>query len=147
MVNGYRIKRRDTFLGKELHFGESGSNSFIRLARKRSGTWKRPVHEIWDVTGEIEELKAPIDHIAAESVGDFVKRINYYTSINARHLYEKGVHTSFLDIILYPKTKFIMDYVIKQGFRDGTHGFVHAMLMSFHSFLTRSKLWLLQNKK
>ena len=40
-----------------------------------------------------------------------------------------------------------MNYFIKFGFLDGLQGLVFAIMMSFHSFLVRGKLWLLINKK
>src|SRR3989344_8590283 len=130
MAIAYTIKRRDEFFGKKLRYGESGSNRFIRLAKKGAGSWKRPVHEVWDIKGITGELKTPIDHISPGSIGDFVTKLNYYTTANAQHLFNEGVKASFIDIIFYPKAKFIQNYFLKQGFRDGTHGFVHAMLMS-----------------
>ena len=33
--------------------------------------------------------------------------------------------------------------LVKQGFRDGTAGFIYSFMMSFHSFLVRSKLYML----
>jgi hypothetical protein len=36
---------------------------------------------------------------------------------------------------------------LKSGFLDGLEGLIFAILMSFHSFLVRAKLWLLIQKK
>ncbi|MCR4264389.1 MAG: hypothetical protein NUV98_06765 [Candidatus Roizmanbacteria bacterium] len=147
MADAYYLKRRDVFLGKELKHGESGTNTFIRLAKRNAGEWKRPVHEIWDVAGETGELKTPIDHQAADSLTEFVSKLNDYTTRNAKYLKKQGVKASAWDILAYPIGKFIQNYILKRGFLDGQHGFVHAVLMSFHSFSTRSKLYLLWRKK
>ncbi|MBI4136753.1 hypothetical protein HY469_01705 [Candidatus Roizmanbacteria bacterium] len=146
MADAYYLKRRDLFLGKELMYGESGSNRFIRLAKRDTGTWKRPVHEVWDVKGTIGELNTPIDHIAAESLTEFVSKLNDYTTRNAEYLKKKGVSANAWDVLAFPLSKFLQNYVLKRGFLDGQHGFVHAVLMSFHSFLTRGKLYLLWHK-
>jgi len=147
MNDAYKINRNDIFLGRKLEYGETGSNSFVRLAKRNAGKWKRPVHEVWDVNGTIGNLKTPLDHHAADSVSDFVIKLNYYTTINAQYLYDNKVKVTFLDIILYPKAKFFQNYILKQGFRDGIYGFVHAVFMSLHSFLTRGKLYLLWHNK
>ena len=147
MADAYYLKRRDLFLGKELKHGESGSSKFIRLAKRNAGTWKRPVHEVWDVTGEIGELKTPIDHDSARSLTEFVSKLNAYTTRNVEYLRKQGVKSSAWDILAFPTGKFLQNYLLKRGFLDGSHGFVHAVLMSFHSFLTRGKLYLLWNKK
>lgn len=147
MVQGYYLRRTDVFLGKELHHGESGTNTFLRLAKKKAGMWKRPIHEVWDVKGPTEQLHTPIHHIAAQSLTEFVSKLNAYTTQNAVHLKKQGIKSSFWAVLAYPAGKFLQNYIVKRGFLDGTHGFVHAMFMSFHSFLTRAKLYLLWHKK
>ena len=44
-----------------------------------------------------------------------------------------------------PRWKIIKNYLLLQGFRDGMPGLLMAMMMSFHSFLVRGKLWCLYN--
>ena len=141
MADSFRLKRSDVFLGKTLKFGESGDNSFIRIGQKNN-TWSRPVHEVWDGKNELQ-LKTPLTHHTADTVGAFVDKLNFYTTLNARHLFEQKTPVYGWHIVAYPIGKFFQNYIVKQGFRDGIHGFVHAMFMSFHSFLTRGKLWLL----
>jgi len=62
-------------------------------------------------------------------------------------LFENNRKANFFAIIFYPMGKFLSNYFIKQGFRDGGEGFVHATLMSFHSFLVRGKLFLIWQRK
>lgn len=146
MIAGYYIKREDVFLGKKLKYGESGNIKFLRLVRKGQGKWTRPVHETLEVTGETSVLKNPLIHFPAEHLREMVAKMNYYTDLNAKYLHEKGTKTSAFQIIFYPVGKFILNYFLKLGFLDGTHGFVHAMMMSFHSYLTRSKLYFLNKE-
>lgn len=141
MVDSFKLKRDDIFLGKKLRFGESGTNSFTRIGQK-GNKWNRPVHEVWDGQDAVQ-LNTPLTHHAADTVSEFVGKLNGYTTINAQHLYESRKRVYWWHIIAYPFGKFVQNYIVKQGFRDGTHGFLHAVFMSFHSFLTRSKLWLL----
>lgn len=144
MVDSFRLKRDDIFLGKKLRFGESGSNSFTRIGQKEN-SWSRPVHEVWNGESEVV-LSTPLTHHAADTVGAFVDKLNFYTTTNAQHLFESKTKVVWWHIIAYPIGKFFQNYIVKQGYRDGLHGFLHAIFMSFHSFLTRSKLWLLWHK-
>jgi hypothetical protein len=144
MPDSYRLKRDDTFLGKKLKFGETAHTTFVRLA-KRGQQWSRPVHEVWDAHEPID-LTHPLSHESADTVHHFVAKLNNYTTRNAEHLHEEKISVTTWHLIAYPTGKFFHNYIVKQGFRDGTHGFVHAMMMSFHSFLTRAKLWLLINQ-
>lgn len=143
MTKSYSIRRKEIFLGKELHYGETSDNSFVRLAKKNAGSWKRPVHETWKVDGDVEQLNNPLDHYSGRTITQFVTKLNNYTDKNAQYLFDKGIKTTWIQIIAYPKAKFIKNYFLKRGYKDGTHGFLHAMFMSLHSFLTRAKLWML----
>jgi hypothetical protein len=100
---------------------------------------------VWNGASQ-QELKNPLIHQSATSVGNFADKLNFYTTANAQYLFDTKTPVSWWHIIEYPVGKFVNNYIVKQGFRDGIEGFLHAVLMSFHSFLTRSKLWLLSHK-
>jgi len=144
-IQGYYVKRKDIFLGKELQHGETAHVTLLRLARKEAGTWVRPVHEYWDVKGKTEMLDHPVLHHSHTSIRQFVADINRYSTINAQYFYKQGITANAFTIIFYPLAKFIQNYFFRFGFLDGTAGAVMAIMMSFHSFLTRGKLYILQN--
>lgn len=144
---GFILRRNDWMFDRVLRHGETSKVRLLRLAKKGKGTWKRPVHEIWDVTGEVGILSQPLDHFPHPDVTQFIKEINWYTTINAKHLFAQKKKTSVWEIIFYPAAKFFVDYIWYLGFLDGTPGAIVAISMSFHSFLTRAKLYLLWHKK
>lgn len=145
---GFYISRKDFLFGRELKYGETANVKLLRLAKKNTGEWERAVHEAWNVKAEgVASLRTPLLHYPHSTISEFLTQINRYTTINARVFYNEGKRISAWQIITYPKAKFIQNYIIRLGFLDGTAGFVVAMMMSFHSFLTRSKLWELQQKK
>ncbi|MDO8658658.1 MAG: glycosyltransferase family 2 protein [Candidatus Levybacteria bacterium] len=146
-LNGYFIKRRDFMWEKELKYGETGSIKLLRLARKDSGSWKGMVHEGLEVKGKTGELNNYLLHYPHQTIAEFLKEINYYTDIRAKELFEKRVKVNWLYILFYSTGKFISNYLIKKGFKDGIEGFIFAIMMSLHSFLVRGKLWLLWQKK
>lgn len=145
--NGFYIKRKDILFGKKLKYGEAGNISLLRLGKKDSGIWKGKVHETWNIKGKTEKLHNSIEHYPHETITEFLKEINFYTTLRAQELYEQGKKSNFFSVIFYPKAKFLRGFIVQQGFRDGIEGLIFAILMSFHSFLVRGKLWLLWNKK
>jgi glycosyltransferase involved in cell wall biosynthesis len=145
-VSGYMVMRLDTLFGKTLKHGETGNNRFLRLAKKGCGEWKRSVHETWDIQGIVKTLKEPLYHFPHPDVAQFLDEINTYSTLHAKVLYEKGVHAKNWQIVIYPCSKFILNYILRLGFLDGMAGMIVAMMMSFHSFLARSKLYLLLKK-
>ena len=140
-VNGFFLKREDTMWGKTLKHGETENVRLMRLGRKGKGVWKRPVHEVWDISGMVGTLETPLLHMPHPSVTQFLSDINRYSTINAQYLAAQNTPVSWWQIIAYPVGKFFQNYVVRQGFRDGMPGMIVAMMMSFHSFLTRAKLW------
>lgn len=146
-LNGYFVKRRDFMWGRELKHGETGNIDLLRLAKKDAGRWVGSVHEAWKVKGNVGNLKNPLYHYPHQNIAEFLRKINYYTDLRAKELYEKKIMVKWWSIILYPKIKFLTNYFFKTGFLDGVPGLIHALMMSLHSFLVRSKLWLLWQRK
>jgi glycosyltransferase involved in cell wall biosynthesis len=144
--SGYMIKRADFMWGKKLRYGEAGGIKILRFAKRGAGAWVGRVHEIWQVDGKIGELEEHLDHYPHPTIAEFLSEINKYTTIRAEELYTEKIQTSFFKIIAYTKGKFVINYFLKLGFLDGIQGLVNALMMSFHSFLVRSKLWLLWQK-
>jgi len=144
--DGFFAKRRDLFLGKNLRGGESGNIKLLRLGRKNRGKWKRRVHEYWDIKGKVGRLKNPILHYSHDGVAQFIDQINSFSLIHAGQNAELGKHATLFKVIFFPIFKFINNFIFRQGFRDGTHGFVAAMMMSFHSFLSWAGLYEEKNK-
>ncbi|OGM16577.1 hypothetical protein A2V55_00060 [Candidatus Woesebacteria bacterium RBG_19FT_COMBO_37_29] len=145
-IMGYFIRRKDFIWGKRIDHGEPGNITLLRLARKGAGKWKRIVHEYWDVLGKTETLKSWLYHYPHTTLRDYLQLVNKYTTLHARANYNEHKKSSILKIIFIPKGKFIYNYLIKLGFLDGIQGLIISFMMSFHSFLSWSKLWLIQKR-
>ncbi|MBI5465165.1 glycosyltransferase family 2 protein [Candidatus Gottesmanbacteria bacterium] len=146
IYEGYYFRRQDFLFGKWLSHGETGNIKLLRLAKKEAGRWVRPVHEIWEVRGKIGELKNSLLHYPHQTIKEFLENINFYTTLNARVFFNQGIKSSWWQIVAYPVAKFGKNYFFQCGFLDGMAGLLQAIFMSFHSFLTRAKLWLLWQK-
>jgi len=131
---GFYIKRKIIFLGRKI-----GEDKVLRLGKAGSGKWKRKVHEIWDIKGNVGILKNYIIHNTAENLHDYIDKMNGYSGMHAKENKTEGKRTSLFKMIFYPKAKFIQN--IFQG-----RGFLFSMLQSFHSFLGWAKLWELTRK-
>lgn len=145
--DGYFVKREDVLWGKELKYGETGNIYLLRIGNKEKGKWRGPVHEVWDIKGKTRKLRSSLKHFPHPTISQFLSEINRYTDLRSEELFRRGVKSSFITIILYTKGKFLLNYIVKQGFKDGFEGLILALLMSFHSFLVRGKLWLLWQQK
>ena len=95
-----------------------------------------------EVKGEIGELSGEIIHYSHENLSKFIEKINFYSDLHGLELKKEGKDSSLFNIVFKPIGKFIRNYLVLEGYKDGIGGFVFAMMMSFHSFLSWSKIWL-----
>jgi len=145
-VNGYLIHRIDCLWQRQLKYGDLSELYLLRLARKNSGQWHGLVHETWQVKGQVEKISGDLVHTPHPSLNDFLHSINFYSSIRARELYENKFSASVFSIIFFPLGKFLYLWLIKKGVLDGVPGLVHAITMSFYSFMVKGKLYLLNKR-
>jgi glycosyltransferase involved in cell wall biosynthesis len=143
---GYYIKRVDSMWGKKILHGEAGEVNLLRLAKKNSGKWHGSVHETWKIIGKKGTLPSVLIHVPHPSMREFINEVDTYSTLRAEELKEAGKSVSFLSIIIYPSVKFLLNFFLKKGFKDGIPGFLYAMTMSFHSFLVRAKLYQMTNR-
>lgn len=137
----YKIPRSNIFLNKKLNGGEWGGNRIIRLVRKGHGKWVREVHEYWDTQLPVGNLKNYLLHYSPVSISLFLHNLRFYIVSHAKENAKEGKIGTFWKILFYPPAKFIQNYIVLKGYRDGIHGFVMAVLMSLHSFLSWCYLW------
>lgn len=144
-ITCYRLKRFDMFMGTQVTHGdvsEAAQKGIIRLVRKGTGSWKGQVHEVWGLSGGAEgQLQHPLHHEPHPTIADFLKKVNIYSSIRAKELFQGKQSVSWFDLLAFPFAKFFYTYVLQAGFLDGPSGFIYSFMMSFHSFLVRAKLY------
>lgn len=145
-VRGFYLKRKDSFFGKWLNFGETAGIQLLRLGKRGEGNWRRGVDEVWEIKGETKTLTSPLLHYPHPTLKEYLESINERSTLNAEIFYNERKRITLLEW-LKPGAKFFQNYFIKLGFFDGVPGFLVAVFMSFHSFLVRGKLYLLWRKK
>lgn len=142
--DGCLLPRRDIFFGKELKHGEAGRVKIVRLAEANAGKWERAVHEHWRVKGKVGKLNNPLMHRPHQRLDEYAADVDFYSTLHAKANYREGKRSGLLKIVFFPCSKFLRNYVLRLGFLDGVFGMVHALFMSFHSFLSWSKLYIWQ---
>jgi len=143
VYKGLYIKRKDYLFGRWLAHGETANVRLLRLARKDAGKWVQPVHEEWKIEGKVGTLAHPLLHYPHQNVAQFLDKINRYSTLYAQYLHDHGIKEPAWTIVGKPMPKLFVNYFWRLGFLDGMAGIVVALMMSFHSFLVRAKLWKL----
>ena len=140
-IKGFYFRRNDFFGNRWLKHGETARVRLLRLAKKDDGQWEREIHEVWMIKGRTAELKNRLLHYPHTTISDFLKTVNFYSTLHARSLKKEGVKAGLFRLIFNPVGKFFQSYILRLGFLDGMPGLITALMMSFHSFLARGKLF------
>ena len=143
--SGFSIRRIDVCFHQPILHGETGNTKLLRLAKKNSGKFTRPVHETWKIKGRVGELSSPLYHIKDSLISGFVGRMSQYSDIDSGILTKENKPFTLWRLFLNPKGKFIQNYFFKAGFMDGTVGLFQAFLMSVQSLTVRVFQWTKRN--
>lgn len=145
--SAFFIRRVDFFWEQKITHGELWNARFARLVNRKSGNFVRAVHEVWKSEGKTGNLQGLLLHYPHPTIKEFLLSVNRYSTLNAHVFLQEKRSTNALDILCTPLLKFLFTYFLRLGFLDGFVGFVYSFMMSFHSFLTRAKLYLLLHEK
>ncbi len=139
--DGYLIPFKSYFSGKWIKHGGWYPDYHLRLFRKVKGRFgDEKVHEGVKVEGSIGYLKSPVEHYTYNSISDFIKRIDLYTSLFAEDRYKKGKEARWEQLIFRPPFTFFKMFFLQRGILDGYYGFLLAILYSYYTFLKYAKL-------
>jgi len=124
-ASGYRFARRARYLGRWI--GHSGwyPDYKLRLFDRRRGQWQGAyVHESVLVEGRVETLPGEILHYTCDSLQEHRARIEFYTDLAAREMFDRGKRASALGRWLAPPWIFLEAYILRGGILDGREGFL-----------------------
>lgn len=140
------IPRKNLLIGKALKSWYP--NHIMRFFKNGTVTFDDKVHctpTTHGVVGEFfidqkrEELA--IIHYNYDSIESFISRMNKYTTLELEKFSERSVKFSAKILFTRPVGEFCKRYFLKQGYQDGWHGFIFAVLMAIYKFVAIIKLW------
>lgn len=140
--SAYLIPRRNIVFGKWIAHTRWYPDYQLRLFRR--GLAKFPaknVHEELVVSGEVGQLSADIEHLNYETVEQFIKKLNSYTTYEAEKLSAEGKKITWVDAIRFPLGEFLSRFFDGKGYLDGLHGLVLSLLQAFYWEVIFAKVW------
>ncbi len=134
-VDGFELPRLTLFLGRWIRHGGWYPDYVLRLFRRDRGQFtSHSVHESITVTGSIDRLSVPLRHYSYPTMHSYVSKFIQYTEIAGRTAAEQGRRGSLYDLTARPVAKFIKQYLLKSGWRDGREGLLLAFLSAGYVF-------------
>lgn len=135
-VRGFRVRRRNLWLGHPLRGGHWYPDARVRLAHRRAACWVgQDPHDLLHVDGAIAPLEGDLIHLPYRSLADHLSTIDRYTAIAARELRASGRRARWSDLWLRPFWRFFSGFILSGGFRDGFPGLLLAGLGSLYCAL------------
>jgi len=131
----YRMKFRNHYLGRELRYGPWGRDWHIRLfTRDRRYVCNR-VHEHLEAIEDVGTLAGTMMHHPYRDLEHHLAKIVKYARWGAEDLYSRGRTAGLWEMTARPAWRFVRDFFVFSGWRDGLPGFIAAALSSFAAFL------------
>ena len=146
---GYRIPRKNFFLGRWMRHGGFFPDRKLRLFRRGAGAFEdRPVHEDVSIGWPANKLSHAIVHHAYPNLSDYIEHMNRYSTLGAEMAVAKGYRGfSVIDIVVRPIATFIYNYILRLGFLDGREGLLLHLYHSVYVSWKYAKAWELSKRK
>ena len=146
------LDRRNLFFGHWLRYGSQYPDTQLRLFRSGKAHFpNRHVHEKLVIDGSVGRLEADMVHHSFVDISQFLRKFDFYTTFEARYLFERGVRVgwgnSFKYLLWTPWLRFFRRYVLKRGALDGMAGLFAALFDAMNVVTRYFKLWELEEQQ
>lgn len=141
--DGYRIWRRNYFLGKEIKHGGWDRDNVLRLFKRSISRYQeKHVHaEVIVDSGNVSRFHGKLLHYTYDSFTQYFRKMNRYSTWSARDLDRRGKRATLFRILFRPAFRFFKLYLLRMGFLDGKAGLLMCTLASYSVFAKYCKLW------
>ena len=146
-VGVFRFPRRSFYLGRWIDHG-GWYPDHVRRLTPRGAVWEGDdPHPRLKVTGGTVTLKGHILHWPYKNFSEQIQTVDRYSSAAAAEMHRAGKPFSLFTLLLNPPLRFLREYFLKQGFRDGLPGLIIAGATAFYVFAKYAKLWELKRRE
>lgn len=133
--DAFEIPRRTRYLGRWLAHGEFVPDLTARMYRRGRERYVGEPHARLEVDGAVGRLREPILHLGYPDLAAQVDVTTRYSSAAAREAVRAGRRGSLARGIVRGGWRWAKGYLAKQGFRDGTPGWINAVTSGQAAFL------------
>lgn len=142
--SAYRIPFKHIYLGKELRHGGWGRDWHVRLFTREGRFTENRVHEQLESPGDVGTLSAPLVHTPYRDLNHHLEKIIRYARWGAEDLRARGRRPNVGDVTVVPLWRFLREYVVYSGWRDGQRGLVAATLGGCAALLKFAHLFAME---
>jgi glycosyltransferase involved in cell wall biosynthesis len=155
-AGGYKLPRKNLFLGRWMRHGGFYPDPKLRLFRRGQGfvTGHDP-HDRCELKSDVKQVvpqqtrqfRNALVHYTYPNLTLYIGHMNRYSSLGAQLAVAKG-HRSFsvADIVLRPLATFVYNYFIRLGFLDGREGLLLHLYHAGYVSWKYAKAWELSRE-
>lgn len=142
---GVSIPRKNIIFSKWIMHTGWWPDYQLRFFKKGLIVWPQTIHKQPELKGLGIELEAKEDnsiiHHHYETVAEYLRKMNLYTSIEAADFIKANNEFIWIDLIRKPFSEFLSRFFARSGYKDGLHGLVLAFLQAVSMFVVTLKVW------
>jgi glycosyltransferase involved in cell wall biosynthesis len=144
----YRLRRKNIYRGEWVRGSGWWPDEVIRLFRRDKARFtNHVVHEGVEYNGRTGLLENPLEHHSYAGAGDFIRRVDRYSTLGASQLAARGKKAGTLNILGRTMLAFLRSYILKKGFLEGRAGLLIAFSTAEVTFYKYMKFSELDGKK
>lgn len=146
-VDIVEISFRHYIMGACIRYSGWGYSPLPRFFRRGKITFTETIHNYMHKVADARIVQLEprdencIVHFNYIDSTHFVEKLNKYTSVEAQHLFDKGVKFSYYLIFKVSLKEFYLRFLRGRGYKDGVRGFSLCLMMVFYRALSYIKLW------
>lgn len=144
-VDFVRLPRRNLVFDQWLKYSRWWPDYNIRFFKKDYVTWSDAIHRPPVTQGRgidlDPKLELAIVHHHYRTIDEYLLRLIRYTNQQSKELTSEGYQFSLTDLINKPIGEFLSRFFAGEGYKDGLHGFVVALLQAFSTLVVYLKIW------
>ena len=142
--DAYAVKRKNIYRGRWVRNCGWWPDEVLRLFRRGAAKFSdRVVHEALEFKGPAGTLENPLEHHSYNGAGDFIRRVERYSSLGAHQLSGRRKRAGTTNILGRTALAFIRSYILKKGFLEGRAGLLIAFStaeVTFYKYMLLSEI-------
>jgi len=141
----FMIPRKNIIFGKWIRHSRWWPDHQLRFFKKDNVIWPAVIHPIPQATGRgltipaMEELA--IKHYNYDNLGQYFEKSLRYARTEAKKAVMENKKITIGETFKKGLNEFISRYFSGEGYKDGSHGFVLAVLQMFYYILVYVSYW------
>ena len=145
--DGYFFPRKNIIFGKWIEHTGWYPDYQLHLFKIKKGRYTNLVHEQVKLDGQAGYLKHYLIHHNYQTVSQYLKKLDHYTTLAAKMKVKSGHQFDPKDIFKEPASEFFKRFFAEKGHQDGLHGLILSLLQAFSTLITFVKIWEIQGFK